>query len=113
MAAEFMEAISLQDKAKAIKFHDVLFEHQTEFHDQGEAYLKKLTKEVGADVAKVEKDRKGDLIKKRIDADMAEAKTFDFNNTPGFVINGGTIPGAYPYEFFKRVVDSLLADKKG
>lgn len=108
-AAEYMEAIAMQDKAKALKFHEELFAEQKELRSGGEDFLKKLVKSVGADLAKVQKDIKSDTVKKRIESDMAEAKKFEFNGTPGFMVNGAGIHGAYPYDFFKKVIDTILA----
>lgn len=111
-AAKYMEAIAIQDKSKAIQFHDALFENQKDFQNGGEKYLKELTQKLGADLTKVQKDLKGEVVKKRIDSDVAEAKTFEFNGTPGFTVNGAAIHGAYPYEFFKKVIDSALGTSK-
>jgi protein-disulfide isomerase len=111
-AAEYMEAISLQDKEKALKFHKELFAKQKEFREGGVELLNKLAKEVGADVARVKKDIKGDVVKKRIESDVAEAQKFEFNGTPGFMINGAGVHGAYPYDFFKKVIDTILGGDK-
>ncbi len=108
-AAEYMEAIAQQDKEKAIQFHDLLFQKQREFQTGGEEFLKKLTKELGANLSKVEKYRKSSAVKSRIDGDIAEAKKFEFTGTPGFMVNGAAVHGAYPYEFFKKVIDGILA----
>ncbi len=107
-AAEYMEAIALQDKAKALQFHDMIFANQNDFRMNGEKYLKQTVKSVGANLAKVEREAKGLAVKKVIDADMAEAKKFGFNGTPAFMVNGAAIDGAYPYDFFKRVIDGIL-----
>ncbi|OFZ18709.1 MAG: hypothetical protein A2Z20_04975 [Bdellovibrionales bacterium RBG_16_40_8] len=109
MAAEYMEAIALQDKDRAWRFHSEVFEKQSEFRQGKEDFLKKIAKSVGADLGKIKKDIKGDAVKKRIDADVAEARKFEFNGTPGFMINGASVHGAYPYDFFKKVIDSVLA----
>jgi protein-disulfide isomerase len=108
-AAEYMEAIALQDKAMALKFHDLLFAKQGEFRQGGEEFLKKAAKEVGANFAKVEKDRKTKAVKAKIEGDIDEAKRFEFTGTPGFMVNGAAVHGAYPYEFFKKVIDGILA----
>jgi protein-disulfide isomerase len=111
-AAEYMEAIALQDKAKAIKFHNEVFAGQAQLRQDGEKFLTKTAESVGADVAKVKKDMKGDVVKKIIDNDVAEAQKFEFSGTPGFLINGAAVYGAYPYDFFKKVIDHVLGEKK-
>jgi len=107
-AAEYMEAIAMQDKEKAIKFKHEVFAGQRELREGGEEFLKKMAKKVGADVAKVQKDRKSTTVQKRIESDVAEAQKYEFNGTPGFMINGASIHGAYPADFFKKVIDGIL-----
>ncbi len=108
-AAEYMEAVSLQDKEKALTFHSEVFAAQKEFRSGGEKFLKEKVKALGLDLAKVQKDIKGDVVQKRIESDVAEAEKYEFSGTPGFMVNGAGIHGAYPYEFFKQVIDSVLA----
>ena len=51
-------------------------------------------------------------IAKRIEADMAEAKSFNMSGTPGFVINGISLRGAYPADAFKKIIDQHLTTVK-
>lgn len=111
-AARYFEAIAEQDHAKAEKFHDMVFENQGMLKDKGEGYFKEVTKKVGADLKKVEASLKDEKITKRITADMEEAKKFNFSGTPGFIINGVSLKGAYPIASFKEIIDRQLSDKK-
>lgn len=111
-AAEYTEAIRMQDPVKAFEFHAQLFENQGDLRQGGEGYLKKLAKKVGADVAKVEKDKKSAKVKATIEADVAEARKYEFSGTPGFMVNGAAVRGAYPQPFFEQVIDMILAQKK-
>ena len=108
-AAEYMEAIALQDKGKALKFHDLIYRKQSTFREDGEKFIEKVAKEVGADMARAKNDRKGPVVQKRIDGDMEEARQFDFSGTPCFLVNGAVVIGAYPLAFFKKVIDITLA----
>jgi protein-disulfide isomerase len=108
-AAEYMEAIALQDKGKALKFHDSIYRKQSTFRDEGEQFIKKVAKEVGADLTRAQNDRKGSVVQKRIDGDIEEAREFDFTSTPCFLVNGAAVHGAYPFAFFKKVIDITLA----
>lgn len=114
-AAKYFEAIALQDHAKAEKFHDEVFSNQSQLNQNGEKFLKDVAKKVGANLAKVEKDMKSEAVQKRIEADMAEAKKYEFSGTPGFLINGVSLRGAYPLPEFKKIIDRELgsADKGG
>ncbi len=106
-AAEIMEAIALQDKEKALQFHDILFAKQNEFRTGGMELIKSIAKEVGADWAKAQKDAKGPKVKKIIEDDIKQAQEKGFSGTPGFLVNNGGVYGALPYEFFKQVVDAI------
>jgi protein-disulfide isomerase len=70
--------------------------------------LKDCAKKAGADLKKVEKDLTSEAITKRIETDMEEAKKFEFSGTPGFLINGVSLKGAYPFSEFKTIIDKHL-----
>lgn len=112
-AAKYFEAIALQDPKKAEKFHDEVFTNQTMLNQDGEKFLKAAAKKVGANLAKVEKDINAESVQKRIAADMEEAKKFEFSGTPGFLINGVSLRGAYPAPEFKKIIDKQLAASGG
>jgi protein-disulfide isomerase len=107
-AAKYFEAIALQDHSKAEKFHDMIFSNQQKLNQDGEKFLKDAAKKVGANLAKVEKDITTEAVTGRIAADMEEAKKFEFSGTPGFLINGVSLKGAYPFPDFKRIIDRHL-----
>lgn len=107
-AAKYFEAVARQSHEKAYKFHDYVFENQAELNKRGEDFLKDAVKKVGADVKKVEKDVADPKLMDRINADMEEAKKFDISGTPGFVINGVSLRGAYPFSEFKSIIDRHL-----
>lgn len=107
-AAQWFEALALQSPEKAWAFHDTLFANQDKL---GEEYYKLLTKDLALDVAKAEKDSKGESVRKKIEADMREAKKFGFSGTPGYLINGVPLRGAYPVEAFEEIIAKLKAQK--
>ncbi len=111
-AAKYFEAIAQQDQSKAEKFHDMIFDNQNMMKEKGEAWFKEVAKKVGADQKKIDIALKDEKIAKRIEADMAEAKSFNMSGTPGFVINGVTLRGAYPADAFKKIIDQHLAAAK-
>lgn len=110
-ASRYFEAIAMQDHAKAEKFYKLVFENQGDLGSKKEAFLKDMTKKAGADLKKVEKDLNSEAITKRIEADMEEAKKFNFSGTPGFIINGVSLRGAYPFAEFKTIIDRHLGAK--
>ncbi len=104
-AAKFFEAIARQSHEKAEKFHDEMFENQNDLKTKGEGFMKDTAKKLGVNMAKLETDLKDESILKRIDADIEEARKFNISGTPGFVINGVSLRGAYPYSEFQSIID--------
>ncbi len=105
-AAQYYEAIRLQDTEKAWKFHDAIYKDQRKLQN-GEAFLKATAKDLKVDMAKLAKDVKSDVVQKRIDADMAEAAKFGFQGTPGILLNGVPVKGAYPASHFDSLIEEL------
>jgi protein-disulfide isomerase len=106
VAAQYYEAIRLQDEKKAFAFHDEIFKNQRKLKN-GTAFLDATAKQVGANLAKVLKDLKSEAVTKRIEADMKEAGNFGMQGTPGFLLNGVPVRGAYPPEYFGPIVEEL------
>ncbi|MBI3308287.1 MAG: thioredoxin domain-containing protein, partial [Candidatus Melainabacteria bacterium] len=42
-----------------------------------------------------------------VQEDAKQANDLGLNGTPGFVLNGVKIKGAYPQEHFEKVIDAL------
>ncbi|MDH5581871.1 MAG: DsbA family protein [Bdellovibrionales bacterium] len=106
VAARYYEGLRIQDEQKAFKFHDELFKNQSKIKN-GEPYLKKIAKSLGADMKKLSKDVQSSAVAERIQADQAEAAKFGIQGTPGFILNGVPIKGAYPVEHFEQVINEL------
>jgi len=92
---------------KAAKFYHEVFQNQGKLNS--EKYIYEAVKKVGGDVAKVKAEAEGKVVAERIASDMAEAEKFGMSGTPGFVVNGVSIRGAYPFEHFKSIIDKQLA----
>lgn len=105
-AAQYYEAIRLQSEEKAWAFHDAIYKNQRALQN-GEKFLKEEAKKLKVDMAKLLKDVKSDVVQKRIDADMAEAAKFGFQGTPGFLLNGVPVKGAYPTAHFDGLIEEL------
>ncbi len=107
-AAKYFEAIARQSSEKAYKFHDNVFSNQGELNSKKEGFLKESAKKAGADMKKLEKDLVDATLMDRITKDTAEAQKFGISGTPGFVINGVSLKGAYPFPEFKNIIDRQL-----
>lgn len=106
LSSKYYEAIAIQSPEKAMKFHDKIFAQQSKLK-QGEAFLTKLAKELKLDLLKLKKDINSDHVASKIEADIKEAKEFGMSGTPGFIINGIPVKGAYPAEYFFKIIDKL------
>jgi protein-disulfide isomerase len=105
-ASQYYEAIRLQSPEKAWQFHDAIYKNQRALQN-GEKFLEAEAKKLKVDMARLKKDVKSEAIQARIDADMAEAAKFGFQGTPGFILNGVPVKGAYPTSHFEGLIEEL------
>lgn len=106
-AALAFEALSLQSPGLAWRFYDRVFANQT-LLGGGEAALRKLAGELGADLDRYDADLRGEAVRARVAADLKEAQAFRFDGVPAFVINHTVIEGAQPARLFFEVIDGKL-----
>lgn len=109
-AAKRFEAIALQSAEKAYKFHDYVFANQEKLSADGEKFLDDAAKKAGADIAKMKKDMDSEKVTARIEADKAEAQKFGISGTPGFIVAGVALKGAYPLPSFEQIVERRLKE---
>lgn len=107
-AAKYFEAVALQSTDLAYKFHNMVFENQDKLKSEGEKFLESAVKKVGADLGKVKKALDGEKVAARLKADKEEATKFDISGTPGFIVNGVAIRGAYPASEFEAIIEKQL-----
>jgi len=87
------------------EFHDRLFANQGQLKLDD---LKRHARALGLDMNRFEKDLVDLEIKKRVEADMAEARALGVTGTPGFFVNGRFLNGAKPFEDFAALIDAEL-----
>jgi protein-disulfide isomerase len=92
-------------QGKFWEYHDRLFANQKQL---GPDDLKRYAQELGLDVARFEKDIADPELKKKVEADMAEARALTIRSTPSFFINGRFVRGAVPFETFSLIIDEEL-----
>jgi protein-disulfide isomerase len=97
------EAAKLQDKFWPM--HDKLFEGQRLL---SEAQYEAWAREIGLDVEQFKRDAASEVVKARVQADLAEAEELGVSGTPAFFINGRYLSGAQPFANFKRMIDAAL-----
>lgn len=106
IASQYYEAIRLQNPEKAWQFHDAIYKDQRRLQN-GEKFLKEIATKLKVDMKKLATDINSEAVTKRIEADMAEAGKFGFQGTPGFLLNGIPVKGAYPTAHFDSLIEEL------
>ncbi len=73
--------------------------------------LKKYAKDIGADTGKFNKCLDNSEKKSAVNTDISYGASVGIQGTPGFFINGRLLAGAFPFEFFKEVIDKEIEGK--
>jgi protein-disulfide isomerase len=102
-------ALAAHQQGKFWEYQDVLFNHCSALNDD---LYDKLASDLGLDMAKFRKDRSSERIEAMIQADLGQARKLRLTGTPRFLVNGVQIKGAYPVNYFVRVIDRLLEEEK-
>ncbi len=116
LASKYMIAISKQSAEKAYEFKNMTFAGQRDLQvgsdDEAAAVMDRWVKKIGGiNMSKLKADLKKDSVEELIQADKQEANKFGFTGTPGYLINGVSLKGAYPLSEFKKIIDRHLAKK--
>lgn len=111
-AAKYFEALRLQSNHLAWKLRGEIFANQSEIQ-QGEKFLDQAVKKVGGDLSRLKKDLHSEKVAAILKADQLEAKEFNFQGTPGYLLNGIPVRGAYPVEHFVEIINRLKPNSKG
>ncbi len=96
-------------QGKFFEYHDKLFENQSKLGD--ELYVQ-LAKDLSLNVDKFNKDRASDEAEKQLKSDMEVGQKAGIQGTPGFVLNGVKIFGAYPADYFEKIISTLETTAK-
>ena len=100
-----LASVAAERQGRFWEFHDRLFANQSQLKLDD---LKRHARALGLDMNRFEKDLVDLEIKKRVEADMAEARALGVTGTPGFFVNGRNLSGNQPLEAFVRVIDEEL-----
>jgi protein-disulfide isomerase len=71
--------------------------------------LKKYAKELGLNTGKFNKCLDSNEKKTLVDNDIKFGSSVGIQGTPGFFINGQFLAGAFPFQFFKEIIDKQIA----
>lgn len=95
-------------QGKFWEMYDLLFANQKELEPE---QFEKYATQLGLDVARFKTDYASADVRARVEADRKEGAALGITGAPGFFINGRFLYGAQPYEVFKQMVDTELAQK--
>lgn len=115
IAALYYEAVaSAYSLEKAHAWANEIFINQSKFRSGDVTkFFDETSKKVKLDTKKIaailNDNYKMSAFENKINEDMEEAKKFQFMGTPGFLINGVSLKGAYPAPMFKQIIDRHLA----
>ncbi|RME60761.1 MAG: hypothetical protein D6780_02775 [Candidatus Dadabacteria bacterium] len=98
-------AVAAQWQGKFWEFHDALFKNQSKL---GEDFYIQTAKKLGLDVEKFKRDMNSEKAKQVVKADLEQGRKLGISGTPGFFVNGVAVKGAYPYDYFKMIIDRWL-----
>ncbi len=107
-AAQVAVAVRMQDKSgkKYLEFHQKLLGGRGQA-DKARAMA--VAKEVGLDMARLEKDLKSDEVAKTIEENMKLAEALGLNGTPSYVIGNDVVIGAVGLAALNQKIDAARA----
>ncbi len=111
-AAEYYEALALQDHKKAIKLNHLILKNRLKIKKNGITELNNLAEKAGADMPRLRKDINSNKVKSIVKNDIQEAKRLGFTASPVFLVNGVTVSGAAPMEEFEEVFKMIRSQRK-
>lgn len=112
VAARAAEAAALQ--GKFWEMHDLLFQNQESWAQMGNPspVFEQYATSLGLDVAKFKTDSASSAVLATINADTAEAQSYDAQATPTFILNGKKIDNPTSLEAFSKVIDEAIKNNQ-
>ena len=97
------------DQGKFWPYHDRLFASASPFaYSTGN--LKRYAEELGLDTASFGSCLDAGRPREKIERETVVGRMIGMTGTPGFLINGGRMIGAQPYEVFERIIEGMLKE---
>jgi protein-disulfide isomerase len=110
-AAQVAAAVRMQDKSggkKYLEFHQKLLTGRGQA-DKARALA--VAKEIGLDVARIEKDMAGDEVKAQLEESFKLAEALGLNGTPSYVVGNDVVVGAVGLNTLKEKVNAARCGK--
>ena len=110
-AAQVAVAVRMQDKTggkKYLEFHQKMFASRGQV-DKARAMA--VVREIGFDVARVEKDFNSDEVRRSIEEALKLAEALGINGTPTYVLSGQVVVGAVGVEKLRDAINTVRCGK--
>ncbi len=98
-------SVCAQDQGKFWEFHDAVFKKSVQ---QKNRTLQWAVETAGMDIKQYEACMQEESTRARIFEDLKEGQYKGIRGTPSVFIGPYVVSGAYPYEYFKQLVDYVL-----
>jgi protein-disulfide isomerase len=110
-AAQVAAAARIQDKGgkKYLEFHQKLLGGRGQA-DRARALA--VAKDVGFDMAKLEKDMAGDEVKQQIEESLKLGEALGLNGTPSYVVGSDIVVGAVGIDALKGKINAARCGKE-
>jgi len=108
-----LAAACANEQGKFWEMHDMLYANQDRWN--GETTTKprpiiaEMAKTLGLDMSKYGSCMDNETQRAKVQSHLLEAQRRNVNQTPTFIIGSQMIPGALPYDQFKKYVDDAMA----
>ncbi len=112
-----LAASCANEQGKFWEMHDLIFQNQDKWN--GEATkrprgpLGDLAKGLGLDMTKYNSCMDAEKYRPQVQANLQEGERRQVQQTPTFVIGTQMVPGALPFDSFKKMVDAEIAKAPG
>ncbi len=105
-AAESAECAD--DQGKYWEYHNILFDKQAEWSNEGVSKFKEYAQTIGLDTGKfnacLDSGKNADEVSK----DAKDGEGYGVSGTPVFFVNGVLVSGAQPYGVFQQAIEQEL-----
>lgn len=102
-----LAALAAHQQGKFFEYSKELFNNQKKLGD--ELYID-IAKNLKLDLGQFKKDMNSEKLEKLLEEDIAAAGKVGVGSTPNFILNGVKIAGAYPLEYFEKII--ILLDSE-
>jgi protein-disulfide isomerase len=108
-----LAASCANEQGKFWEMHDLIFQNQDRWNGEAtgrpRGVLSDLAKGLGLDMTKYGSCMDSEKYRANIQANQREGERRQVGQTPTFIIGNQMIPGAIPFDQFKKLVDAELA----